>query len=278
MPLENYDLFRYDRKRAVVVGCATGMGAATAHVVQGLGAEVVGVDYKTPTYETASFVECDLRDPEQIASMVKAVGGPIDHLFYCAGLPPTYPPIEVMRVNLAATRMVVEQLHQFMSAGSSISIVSSSGGLQFMQHLPQIMELLATDGYDSAVSWCKEHSELVADGYVFSKEAIIVYTMKRALEVVGDGIRVNCVSPGPTETPMMPDFERSSSPAIIAAFHGPMGRKAKPEEIAWPLAFLNSDAASWITGFNLVLDGGFLAGVMTGAIDVGALLASATQG
>ena len=49
-----------------------------------------------------------------------------------------------------------------------------------------------------------------AEGYTFSKEAIIVYTMKRALEVVGDGVRVNCISPGPTATPMMPEFEKAA--------------------------------------------------------------------
>jgi NAD(P)-dependent dehydrogenase (short-subunit alcohol dehydrogenase family) len=51
-----------------------------------------------------------------------------------------------------------------------------------------------------------------------------------------------------------------------------MDRQAQPEEQAWPLAFLNSDAASFVTGCNVVIDGGFLAGVMTGAIDVAKLV------
>ena len=95
--------------------------------------------------------------------------------------------------------------------------------------------------------------------------------MQRALEVVGNGVRVNCISPGPTETPMMPEFVKATGAALIDAFLGPMERRAKPEEMGWPLAFLNSDGASFITGLNLLVDAGFVAGVMTGAIDVQAL-------
>jgi NAD(P)-dependent dehydrogenase (short-subunit alcohol dehydrogenase family) len=102
--------------------------------------------------------------------------------------------------------------------------------------------------------------------------------MKRALQVVGDGVRVNCISPGPTATPMMPEFEKASGADLIDAFLGPMNRRAQPEEMGWPLAFLNSDAASFITGQNLLVDAGFVAGVTTGEIDVGALFAAAMEG
>ena len=70
---------------------------------------------------------------------------------------------------------------------------------------------------------------------------------------------------------MMPEFEKAAGAEFIAKFNGPMDRQAQPEEQAWPLAFLNSDAASFVTGCNVVIDGGFLAGVMTGAIDVAEL-------
>ncbi|HXC19585.1 MAG TPA: SDR family oxidoreductase, partial [Acidimicrobiales bacterium] len=109
------------------------------------------------------------------------------------------------------------------------------------------------------------------------KEAIIVYTMTHALKVVDEGVRVNCISPGPTATPMMPEFEKATGPELIRAFWGPMNRQAQPEEMAWPLAFLNSDAASFITGLNLVVDAGFVAGVMTGRIDVEALFTAGIE-
>jgi len=263
--------FSYAGKRALVVGCYSGMGAATAEIVQSLGGEVHGVDYKEPDRALASFTACDLRDEAQIDAMLATVGGAWDAVFYCAGLPQTHPPLDVMKVNFVAMRAVVDGLVEQMPSGSAVAIISSNAGLQFMNHMAEINALIDTPDFDAAYAWCAERPELVAEGYTFSKEAIIVFTMRRALEVVGRGIRVNCISPGPTATPMMPDFEAAAGKAVIDAFLGPMERRAQPEEMGWPLAFLNSSGASFITGLNLVVDAGFVAGMMTGLIDIEAL-------
>lgn len=265
--------FSYAGKRALVVGCFSGMGAATAKIVQSLGGEVHGVDYKQPDFELASFTACDLRDEAQIDAMLAAVGGSWDAVFYCAGLPQTHPPLDVMTVNFVAMRKVVDALTDRLSAGGAAAIISSNAGLNFMTHMAEIGELLATPGFSEANAWCAERPELIAEGYTFSKEAIIVYTMTRALDVVGRGVRVNCISPGPTATPMMPEFEAAAGKELIDAFLGPMERRAQPEEMGWPLAFLNSAAASFITGLNLLVDAGFVAGVMTGAINLEELFA-----
>jgi NAD(P)-dependent dehydrogenase (short-subunit alcohol dehydrogenase family) len=268
------DLHRYDGKRVLVVGCYSGMGAATAEVLELLGAEVHGVDYKQPDRALAGFTACDLRDRGQIDTMLSSLEGSFDGLFYCAGLPQTHPPLDVMTVNFVAMRHVVEGLRSRINRGGAIAVISSNAGLQFMEHMAVIGELLATPGFEEAQAWCKEHSEAVADGYGFSKEAIIVFTMQRAIDLVADGIRLNCISPGPTATPMMPEFEKAvGDPAFIQAFYGPMGRLAQPSEMAWPLVFLNSDAASFVTGLNMVVDAGFVAGVMTGKIDLAGLVA-----
>lgn len=266
------DLLRYDGKRVLVVGCATGMGASTATIVASLGATVHGIDYRKPDYELSGFTDCDLRDPAAVESALANLSGPFHGVFYCAGLPTGRDPVDVMKVNFAAARMVVESVHSLVPAGGAISIISSTGGLNFLQHMAPIMELLATQSFDSAVQWSESHPDIVADGYVFSKEAIIVYTMQRAIAAAPAGVRVNCISPGPTDTPMMPDFEATATRDLLLAFTGPANRYATADEMGWPLAFLNSDAASYITGFNLIIDGGFLAGVMTGAIDPAALL------
>jgi NAD(P)-dependent dehydrogenase (short-subunit alcohol dehydrogenase family) len=271
------DRFRYDGKRALVVGCFSGMGAATANIVQTLGGEVHGVDYREPDYELAGFTKCDLRNQGEIDTMLASLDGPVDRLFYCAGLPQTHPPIDVMTVNFVAMRHVVEGVQPLIPEGGAIAIISSNAGLQFMEHMATINELLATDGFDGARAWCEQHPAEVAEGYTFSKEAIIVYTMKRALEIVDQGVRINCISPGPTATPMMPEFEKAAGAELIRAFWGPMNRQAQPEEMGWPLAFLNSDGASFITGLNLIVDAGFVAGVTTGGIDLNALMAAGIE-
>jgi len=267
--------FSYAGKRALVVGCYSGMGAATVKIVQSLGGEVHGVDYKEPDATLASFTACDLRVEAQIDAMLDAVGGDWNAVFYCAGLPQTHPPLDVMKVNFVAMRKVVDALVERIPAGGAAAIISSNAGLQFMNHMAEIFELIDTPDFDAANAWCAERPELIAEGYTFSKEAIILYTMKRALEVVGKGVRINCISPGPTATPMMPDFEAAAGKAVVDAFVGPMERRAQPEEMGWPLAFLNSDAASFITGLNLLVDAGFVAGAMTGLIDLEALFAKA---
>jgi len=267
--------FSYAGKRALVVGCYSGMGAATAEIVRSLGGEVHGVDYKQPEAELASFTECDLRDEAAIDAMLGVLRGEWDAVFYCAGLPQTHPPLDVMKVNFVAMRKVVDGLLDRMSAGGAVAIISSNAGLQFMNHMAEITELIDTPDFAAANAWCAERPELINEGYTFSKEAIIVFTMRRAIEVVGRGIRVNCISPGPTATPMMPEFEAAAGKAIIDAFLGPMERRAEPAEMGWPLAFLNSDGASFITGLNLLVDAGFVAGTMTGLIDLEALFANA---
>ena len=262
------DLFRYDDKRVLVVGCASGMGAATAAVVQSLGAEVHGVDYKQPEADLAGFTGCDLRDGAQVTALVESLEGPFHAVFYAAGLPQTHPPRDVLAVNFAALREVVEGVLPAMPSGSAIAIIASTGGLGFAHHMQPIAELMATDGFDAALAWVEANAELVADGYMFSKEASTVYAMRRSFDAIEQRVRINCLSPAGTDTPMMPEFEKATSPKVMAVMQGPIGRRARPEEMAWPIAFLNSDAASFIVGLNLVVDGGFLAGTTTGAIDM----------
>ena len=105
------NLFRYDGQRVLVCGCYSGMGEATAKIVRSLGAEVVAVDVKKPSFDFAQYLEVDLRDEKAIEQMVAAVakGGRIDRLFYCAGLPGTRPAVDVMGVNFIGLRHTAEQ-------------------------------------------------------------------------------------------------------------------------------------------------------------------------
>ena len=77
-----------------------------------------GLDYKETKLSLASFTQVDLRDPASIDAAAAKIGGKVDALFNCAGLPHTAPPMDVMKVNLAGTRHLTEKILPLMSAGS----------------------------------------------------------------------------------------------------------------------------------------------------------------
>jgi NAD(P)-dependent dehydrogenase (short-subunit alcohol dehydrogenase family) len=267
----------YRNKRVVVTGCFSGMGEATAKLLLKLGAEVHGIDYKPASLDLASFTLVDLRDPAAIDAAARKIGGKVDALFNCAGLPQTSPPLEVMKVNYAGTRRLTEQVLPFMSAGGAIASISSNGGLGWSRRLPVLMQLLKIDTYEGIVKWCQDNAETVREGYAFSKEALIVWTMMTSTQLIKRGIRINCTMPGPTQTPMMAQFEVATQASVLEAAAQPINRRSTPEEQAGPLVFLNSDAASYINGVALPVDGGFLGGVATGQIDLSAMMGGAAK-
>ncbi|HWK52315.1 MAG TPA: SDR family NAD(P)-dependent oxidoreductase, partial [Steroidobacter sp.] len=171
------ELVGYQNKRVVISGCFSGMGEATAKLLLKLGAEVHGLDYKPSKLDLASFSQVDLREPAAIDAAVKKIGGKVDALFNCAGLPQTSPPLDVMKVNYAGTRRLTEQVLPLMSAGGAIVSISSNGGLGWSRRVPVLMQLLKIDNYDGIVKWCQDNAETVREGYAFSKEALIVWTM-----------------------------------------------------------------------------------------------------
>jgi NAD(P)-dependent dehydrogenase (short-subunit alcohol dehydrogenase family) len=96
--------------------------------------------------------------------------------------------------------------------------------------------------------------------YIASKHGIVDLTRAAALEVAGHGVRVNVLCPGHTHTPLIADFLDDPERANQLSTQYPLGRIATPEEVAEAAVWLCSDAASFITGQALPVDGGFLAG------------------
>jgi NAD(P)-dependent dehydrogenase (short-subunit alcohol dehydrogenase family) len=261
----------YKGKRVVVSGCFSGMGEATAKLLLSLGAEVHGLDFKQSTLDLSSFNQCDLRDPASIDAAVGKIGGKVDALFNCAGLPQTAPPMDVMKVNFIGTRHLTERVIPLMPEGSAIASISSTGGLGWSRRIPVIMGLLKEQGYAAALAWCEANKDTVAEGYSFSKEAVIVWTMMTSFHLIKRGIRTNCTLPGPTETPMMKSFEAATPRSVLDAAMQPINRRSTPAEQAGPLVFLNSAWASYVNGLAMQVDGGFLAGMATGQVDASAL-------
>jgi NAD(P)-dependent dehydrogenase (short-subunit alcohol dehydrogenase family) len=268
------DFAGYSKKRVIVSGCFSGIGEATARLLLKLGAEVHGLDYKQSKLDLASFRQVDLREPASIDAAAAAIGGKVDALFNCAGLPQTSPPLDVMKVNYAGTRRLTERVLPQMGAGSAIASVASIAGLGWSRRVPVLMELLQIDSFDGAVAWSEAHADVVREGYSFSKEAIVVWTMMSATTLIKRGIRMNCTMPGPTQTPMMAHFEAASKPSVLEAATQPINRRSTPEEQAAPLVFLNSGVASYLNGVALPVDGGLLGGFATGRIDPRTMMGS----
>ncbi len=266
------DFLRYKNKRVIVSGCFSGMGEATARLLVQLGAEVHGIDYKKAALSLASFQQVDLREPATIDSAIEKIGGNVDALFNCAGLPQTMPALDVMKVNYAGTRRVTECVMPLMKEGSAIASISSTGGLGWSRRLPQLMELISKSTYAEAVKWCEAHLEDVKEGYTLSKEAIIVWTMLTSQDLIKQGIRINCTLPGPTQTPMMKHFEAATAASVLDTAMQPINRRSTPEEQAAALVFLNSDVASYINGVAFPVDGGFMSGIAMGKINPGKMM------
>ena len=98
----------------------------------------------------------------------------------------------------------------------------------------------------------------LGNGYNFAKQAIIVWTMMQGVELGTRAIRINCIGPTVTDTPFLADTIKTYGEGFVDAFPKPLGRVSKPEEQARALIFLNSDAASYITGQVLNVDGGMV--------------------
>ena len=264
-------------KRIIISGCYSGMGEAAAQELVRLGGEVHGIDYKPSAVPMASFTEVDLRDPKSIDAAVAKIGGPVDALFNCAGVAHSFPPLEVMKVNFIGLRHLTEAVLPLMKEGGSITSISSNGGLGWTQRIPVLMEFIAQSDYASALAWCESHLDIVDAGYGFSKEAVIAWTLLRCFDLVKRGIRINCTLPGPTQSPMMKDIESVTPASILEAAAQPSGRRSAPVEQAYPLIFLGSDAASYISGLAMNVDLGFLGSVMTGQVDMRKMMGGMEQ-
>ena len=257
-----FDAFRYDSKRALVVGGASGMGAATAELVQDAGAEVVVMDFAEVTLSGVKAVHVNLADSESIDAAVDECGGHVDAVFSCAGVADGTPGIE--RINFIGHRHLIDRLlaKGMLPRGSAIGFISSAAGLGWEPNLPLLHELLDTPDFDSAVRWVEEHGK--AD-YMSMKQAICAYVARQAFAFLELGIRINAICPGPTDTPLA-QANADMWLGFGSDYRGEVGiEPSAPLEQAYPLVFLCSDAAVAITGVTLVSDAGYMSSGITGS-------------
>jgi NAD(P)-dependent dehydrogenase (short-subunit alcohol dehydrogenase family) len=253
------ELWRYDGRRVVVTGCASGIGASVARQLTELGAEVVGLDVRRPAVQLKEFHEVDLGDAASIDRAVASIDGPVDSLFNIAGVSSGIgDPLRVVTINFLGTRKFTEALVPAMPPGSAIANVSSLAASGYRENAAVTVGLVNTETMAEGIEWCQRHPEPVADGggYRLSKEAIILYGMANVAVLGAKGIRINCTAPGVTDTPILDQLRTAYGPEFLDSFRTPLGRAAEPDEQASVLVFLNSRAASYITGQVIWVDGG----------------------
>ncbi len=265
--------FDYSNKRVVITGAYSGVGAALLDVLADLGApEVIALDIKEPEGPISSFIETNMGKASSVDAAIDAIAGPVDVLFNNAGIAATHPVEDVMAVNWLGLRQLSEGLLPKMREGGAIANTASIAGGQWPGHLQEVLDCISIEDSESLFGWCRDHAELVGDGYAFSKECVQVYTMKSAKSTLARKVRTNSVCPAPIDTPLLPDFNKTMSEKTMNWTIDQIGGTiATPRDIAMSLAFLGSDASSYVNGVNLNVDMGFNAFMTTGQLDFSGL-------
>jgi meso-butanediol dehydrogenase / (S,S)-butanediol dehydrogenase / diacetyl reductase len=230
-------------KVALITGTAGGTGAAAAELFREAGATVVGCDVKP----AAGLAQVDLTDEDAARRWIDAAAeehGRIDVLYANAGAT-RFSPLEettkvewdfVLRHELDVVFFPVKHAWRHLKKqGGSVVLVGSTAGLTGSMTNTRV-------------------------AHTVTKGGVIALTRQLAAEGAPHGIRVNCVSPGMVETPATrQDLLADDHPMRRIAGSIPLGRIGQPEEVARCALFLASDAASYVTGANLVVDGGWSA-------------------
>ncbi len=241
---------QFEDKIAIITGAGQGLGAETARTLAQHGARVLLCDINTETCETiateigsaaASFT-LDVTDEHQWATAVKycvEVFGPPSVLINNAGIS-SFSPLESTSLEMYSKTMAVNSTGVFLGMRAVFEPMQRNGG-------GSIINISSGNGFIA--------TEEVA-AYVTSKFAVRGLTRSAAFEWGRYGIRVNSICPGMINTAMVDPEEANYIRKIT-----PLGRTGQPHEIANMVLFLASEASSYVTGADFVIDGGLLSGV-----------------
>ena len=257
-----------------VTGACSGIGLALCQRLESAGSHVVSIDINDRSSELHSLDHwrCDLSDPTSVDTLIADLESCYDltlagSLINVAGVPGTIASASVIEVNTLAVRKLSRTFASWLPPGSSIVNVGSISGNGWQERIEAHKEFLALSDEDARAWWFDRESSIGIDSYSFSKEAVIVWTMRHAGELLGTGIRCNIVSPGPVETPLLPTFRKQIGDERLNWVISHAGRPAFSDEIAQAIEWLAIGESSWVNGHHLVVDGGYTSGLLSGWLD-----------
>jgi NAD(P)-dependent dehydrogenase (short-subunit alcohol dehydrogenase family) len=259
-------MLNYEGKRVVMCGCHSGIGFEVTRLLLENGARVTGLDIKSTTLAVDDFIQLDLSDEATIETALGRIDGPLDAVIMTSAIPhKTNPGINCQIVNFVGVRRLIEGLVPKIQRGGAIAIASSGGGAGYVNHMPDLLDLVSNHrSFEEGRTWSENHLDLVGEGYFFSKECINVYVMWRAYSLLHDhAIRLNCIAPGAVDTEAMNRWAIETGDPIKAT----IGKNPKPVQQAWPLLFLASDLASVINGQILWTEQGMMNAALTGQLN-----------
>jgi NAD(P)-dependent dehydrogenase (short-subunit alcohol dehydrogenase family) len=265
------DILGYAGRQVVITGAASGMGQAAARLLVDLGAEVYALDIAPVSAAVTQAITTDMKNPASIDAAVAQLPDSIYALFNCAGVPcPPFSAEDTVLINFCGLRYLTEALLPRIEEGGAIASIASTAGMAWRPKLAVLRDFLSQDAdFESAHRWMADNPKAWADGYGFSKQCIIAYTMLRARELAERDIRINCISPSPTDSGFMQKLkgEGRMPDEAVDLFLPSNGRYATGEDMGEPLVLLNSRLAGFVSGNNLPVDFGYCAEVFTGQRD-----------
>jgi NAD(P)-dependent dehydrogenase (short-subunit alcohol dehydrogenase family) len=249
----------------VVTGAASGMGRASLERLRGEVDQLVAVDVREPGLDGTVGITCDVSDPSSVAALADRVRelGPFKYLVHAAGISPTMADARrILEVNLLGTVNLLDAFEPLVESGSAAVCFSSSSAYQFALG-PIDPEMQALVSNPRADGWLDDVASRIDDSgmaYGWSKRGVQAVVADAAVRWGRKGARVNSVSPGLIETPMGKQ-EFAQQPIMQTMLDAtPLGRLGQADELAAVVAFLLSDEASFVSGIDILADGGGLPG------------------